>query len=76
MDRLRTIATFPNITDAYLFKGRLEEEGIEVFVTDATVSFTPVIARNDAGGVRLSVKDADKEKAAELISHIRADSNS
>jgi len=76
MDRLVTIATFPNLTDAYLFKGRLEEEGLEVFVTDATISFTPVIARNDAGGVRISVKSGDAERAAKLIDLIRANVDS
>lgn len=76
MDRLVTIATFPNITDAYLYKGRLEEEDIEVFVTDATISFTPEISRNDAGGVRLSVKSSDAEKATQFINNIRAEVNS
>jgi len=76
MDKLVTIATFPNLTDAYLFKGRLEEEGLEVFVTDATISLTPVIARNNAGGVRLSVRSTDAEKAAKLVDFIRSDVNS
>ena len=46
MDRLITIATFPNITDAYLFKGRLEEDGLEVFDITTKESILYDIERN------------------------------
>lgn len=62
-DKLITIATYSSISDAYIFKNVLDLEGIESFVADSNLSFTPAVSSPHDGGVRLSVKDTDAERA-------------
>jgi len=65
MDKLVTIATYLNVSEAHIVKGLLESEGIQVFIYDeqATINFVNLI-----GGVRLVVKQSDAERAKIIIS--------
>ncbi|MCG9967085.1 DUF2007 domain-containing protein [Pelotomaculum terephthalicicum JT] len=65
MDKLVTIATYLNVSEAHIVKGLLESEGIQVFIYDeqATINFVNLI-----GGVRLVVKQSDVERAKIIIS--------
>lgn len=62
-DKLITIASYSNISEAYIFKNILDLEGIETFVDDSNAFFTPSVPDPHDGGVRLSVRDSDAAKA-------------
>ncbi|MFV8371790.1 DUF2007 domain-containing protein [Flavobacterium sp. LB2P74] len=64
------IATFQYSSEAIIFKGKLESEGIEVFMRDNnTVDSNPLYS-NALGGVKLFVKNDDFEKAINIFSNI------
>ena len=64
------IATFQYSYEAIIFKGKLESEGIEVFMRDNnTVDSNPLYS-NAVGGVKLFVKNDDFEKATNIFSNI------
>lgn len=64
------IATFQYSSEAIIFKGKLESEGIEVFMRDNnTVDSNPLYS-NAVGGVRLFVKNDDFDKATDIFSNI------
>ena len=53
MEELVTIATFNNVTEAYVVKARLEAEGIPCRLHD--VNINTLIPTNTFGGVKLQV---------------------
>jgi len=64
------IATFQYSSEAIIFKGKLESEGIEVFLRDNnTVDSNPLYS-NAVGGVKLFVKNDDFDKATDIFSNI------
>ncbi|MDX1364997.1 putative signal transducing protein [Arenibacter latericius] len=67
-----TLATFEYVADVQILKGRLESDGIPVFLRDEyTLNSDPMIS-NAIGGVKLQVYYSDKEKATEIYNDIRA----
>ena len=77
-DTFQKIATFQYSSEAIIFKGKLESEGVEVFIHDNnTVDSNPLYS-NAVGGVKLFVKNEDFEKATDIflkISHYSLDDN-
>lgn len=68
---LVTLGSFEFIADVQIIKGKLESEGISVFLKDEnTVSIDP-FASNALGGVKLQVHRADQERAQEIYDEIR-----
>ena len=66
MDKLVTLRTFFNATEAHIIKGLLESEGIEAYLLDehsAAYVYTPITV----GGMRLVVRQSDIEKANEIL---------
>lgn len=64
------IATFQYSSEAIIFKGKLESEGVEVFMRDNnTVDSNPLYS-NAVGGVKLFVKNDDFDKATDIFSNI------
>ena len=64
------IATFQYSSEARIFKGKLESEGIEVFMRDNnTVDSNPLYS-NAVGGVKLFVKNDNFDKATDILSKI------
>jgi hypothetical protein len=64
------IAAFQYSSEAIIFKGKLEFEGIEVFMRDNnTVDSNPIYS-NAVGGVKLFVKNEDFSKATDVLSKI------
>lgn len=64
------IATFQYSSEAIIFKGKLESEGIEVFMRDNnTVDSNPLYS-NAVGGVKLFFQNNDFEKATDIFSNI------
>ena len=69
-DSFFTIASFTYSSEAQVVKGRLESEGIMVFLANHyTVDTDPLIS-NAIGGVTLNVFDRDREKAQEILDSI------
>jgi hypothetical protein len=70
-DKLITIGSYSNISEAYIFKNILDLEGIETFVDDSNAFFTPSVPDPHNGGVRLSVRDSDAAKAVIALKRAR-----
>ncbi len=69
--KLYTIAAFEYSADTLITKGKLESEGIEVFLKDEnTVNSDPLIS-NAIGGIKLQVYAVDKDRALEIYNEIR-----
>ena len=66
------IAAFEYPANVQIVKGRLESEGIPVFLKDEnTLNSDPIIS-DAIGGVKLQVYTKDKERALEIYNEIRA----
>lgn len=71
-DRFFLLATFEYVADVQIVKGKLESEGIPVFLRDEnTLNSDPLIS-NAIGGVKLMVYAKDRERALEIYDEIRA----
>lgn len=67
-----TIAAFEYPADVQIVKGKLESEGIPVFLKDEnTLNSDPIIS-DAIGGVKLQVYTKDKERAMQIYDEIRA----
>lgn len=66
----KTIAVFQYSTEAEIIKGRLEAEGIFVFLSDSkTIDTNPVVS-NAIGGVKLKVYNDHEIKALSVLESI------
>lgn len=66
-----TIATFNEVTEAHIIKGRLEAEGILCFLGDEHIIGAQPFYSVAVGGVKLKVTEADAEEAKAILSHIQ-----
>lgn len=66
-----TIARFQYSTEAQIVKGRLEADGIEVFLTDNLTIDTDPLVSNAIGGVKLKVLSQDVLKAQHILDSIK-----
>lgn len=71
-DTFVTIARFPYSTEAQIVKGRLEADGIEVFLSDNITIDTDPLVSQAIGGVKLKVLAKDEEKARAIFQSIKA----
>ncbi|MBC3845543.1 DUF2007 domain-containing protein [Winogradskyella echinorum] len=71
-DTFVTIARFPYSTEAQIVKGRLEADGIEVFLRDNITIDTDPLVSQAIGGVKLKVLAKDEEKARSILQSIKA----
>ncbi len=68
----KKIASFQYTSEAIIYKGKLESEGIEVFLRDnLTIDADPLVS-NAIGGVKLCVKQQDEQKALAVLNDISA----
>ncbi len=67
----KTIATFQYSTEAQIIKGRLEAEGIEVFLSDDLTIDTDPLVSNAIGGVKLKVYSREAMKAQHILESIK-----
>jgi DNA-directed RNA polymerase subunit RPC12/RpoP len=66
----KLIGQFQYSSEALIYKGKLESEGIEVFIRDNnTVDSNPLYS-NAVGGVKLFVATDDFEKAKTILSNV------
>ena len=64
------IGRFQYSSEAMIYKGKLESEGIEVFIRDgATIDANPLYS-NAVGGVKLYVNNEDADAANLILSQI------
>lgn len=71
-DKFVIIAAFEYAADVQIIKGKLESEGIPVFLRDEnTLNSDPLIS-NAIGGVKLQVYAKDKERALKIYNEVRA----
>lgn len=64
------IAVFQYSAEALVTKGRLEADGIAVFMADNNTIDTDPLVSNAIGGVKLFVRTADAQKAKEILAEI------
>jgi hypothetical protein len=74
-EKLITIGSYSNISEAYIFKNILDLEGIETFVDDSNAFFTPSVPDPHDGGVRLSVRDSDAARAVIALNQAKQEAN-
>ncbi len=70
-ERLITIATFDQPTEAHIVKGRLEAEGIPCFLGDEHIVAAQPFYSVAVGGVKLKVTEGDAEEARALLARIQ-----
>ena len=66
----KIIARFQYSTEAQIVKGRLEAEGIQVFLSDNLTIDTDPLVSNAIGGVKLKVLSTDALKAQHILESI------
>lgn len=69
-DSFTLIGRYQYSSEALIYKGKLESEGIEVFMRDSNTVDTNPLYSNAVGGVKLFVKNEDVEKATKVLSEI------
>ncbi len=63
------VASFLNPNEAHIFRGLLENEGIEAFVYhDRSATIMPITI----GGVQVAVRERDLDKARSLLEEIQS----
>jgi len=67
MSKFKQIANYQYTSEAYLFKGKLESEGIEVFLQNENTINTDPLLSNAVGGVKLFVKSEDVLKSKQIL---------
>lgn len=71
-EKFYLLASFEYVADVQILKGKLESEGIQVFLRDEnTLNSDPLIS-NAIGGVKLQVYSKDKDRAVEIYNDVRA----
>ena len=69
-DTFKTIARFQYSTEAQIIKGRLEADGIQVFLFDNLTIDTDPLVSNAIGGVKLKVLSYQAEEAEAILDSI------
>lgn len=64
------VAAFQYSSEAVIIKGKLEAEGIEVFMADSNTIDTDPLVSNAIGGVKLFVKTEDSDKARQILNEV------
>lgn len=67
-----TLARFQYSSEAQIIKGRLEAEGIDVFLSDNITIDTDPLVSNAIGGVKLKVLSEDSIKARAILESINS----
>ena len=67
MDRLATVISFTYPHEAHLAKGKLESEGVEVFMKDEMTTQVNNFYSNAIGGVKLQVRSGDFDTAHRIL---------
>ncbi|WP_179351135.1 putative signal transducing protein [Winogradskyella vidalii] len=71
-DTFVTIAKFQYSAEAEIIKGRLESDGIQVFLKDNITIDTDPLVSHAIGGIKLNVLAKDQDKAKDILQSINA----
>ncbi len=69
-EQFKTVAIFQYSAEALIIKGRLEAEGIQVFMKDMHTIDTDPIVSNAIGGVKIRVNAKDEALALQVLEGI------
>lgn len=61
---------FQYSSEALIYKGKLESEGVEVFIRDSNIVDSNPLYSNAVGGVKLFVRAEDADKAKTILSQV------
>lgn len=67
-----TIARYQYSSEAQIIKGRLEADGIYVFLKDNITIDTDPLVSNAIGGIKLKVRSEDEKEARAILKSIKA----
>lgn len=68
---LITVAVFQYSSEAQIIKGRLESDGIEVFLSDnLTIDVDPLVS-NAIGGIKLNVRSSQANDAKNILDTLK-----
>ena len=67
-----TVAKFQYSAEAEIIKGRLESDGIQVFLKDNITIDTDPLVSNAIGGIKLNVLAKDEDQAKTILKSINA----
>ncbi len=71
-EKFYMLGAFEYVADVQIIKGKLESEGIPVFLKDENTLNTDPLISNAIGGVKLQIYTKDKERALKIYNDIRA----
>ena len=69
-NKFRKIGQFQYSSEAFIYKGKLESDGIQVFVRDNNTIDTDPLVSNAIGGVKLFVFEEDYEEAKAILQDV------
>ena len=69
-DTFSKIAVFQYSSEAQIFKGRLEAEGIQVYLRDQFTVDTDPLVSNAIGGVKIMVAQQDTNRAFQVLNDL------
>ena len=74
-EKIIKIASFFDYTKAEIAKIALEREGIQCFLSGENFVATYWLYANAEGGIKLYIKESDKQKALEILKNINRSEN-
>jgi len=69
-EQFQLVGRYQYSSEALIFKGKLESEGIEVYIRDNNIVDSNPLYSNAVGGIKLFVKSEDFEKAQLVLSGV------
>ena len=69
-EKFSLLRRFQYSSEAIIYQGKLESQGIEVFLRDNNIVDSNPLYSNAVGGVKMFVKTEDFEKANELLGEV------
>lgn len=70
---LLTVRVFPNLTEANLFKLRLENEGVDCYLFDENIAGMDITYDVAIGGIKAKVNSSDTERVKEILKVLEAE---
>ncbi len=69
-EQFQIVGRYQYSSEALIFKGKLESEGIEVYIRDNNIVDSNPLYSNAVGGIKLFVKSEDFKKAQLVLSDV------
>ncbi|MBY0487850.1 MAG: DUF2007 domain-containing protein [Flavobacteriaceae bacterium] len=69
-EQFQLIGRYQYSSEAIIYKGKLESEGIEVYIRDNNIVDSNPLYSNAVGGIKLFVKNEDVAKAQIILSEV------